>query len=34
MLNYKNIIKGVFSEIVYVSFFIVLLYALNMVIAR
>lgn len=34
MLNYKNIIKGVFSEVAYVGIFIVMLYALNMIIAR
>jgi len=34
MLDYKKIIKGVFSEITYVGVFIVILYAVNMVIAR
>jgi len=34
MLNYKKIIMGVFYEVAYVGVFVVLLYALNMVIAR
>lgn len=34
MLDYKKIIKGVFSEITYVAIFIVILYALNIIIAR
>lgn len=34
MLDYKKIIKGVFSEVTYVGIFIVILYGLNMVITR
>lgn len=34
MLDYKKIIHGVFSEIIYVAAFIGALYTINMVIAR
>lgn len=34
MLDYKKIIRGVFSEIIYVGIFIGMLYTLNTIIAR